>query len=133
VGGILEDTETNSLAGYPWLTKIPILKYLFAQEDKERQENEIVFAITPHIVRAQEVTDDNLRVVDLGRGNSVRVGHRDPRNTGAPNAPPAENSPISGQGHTPVPNVAKPASSLPRNAPEPPKTKQTAAGAFPGP
>ena len=79
VGGILEDTETNSLSGYPWLTKIPILKYLFGQEDKQRQENEIVFAITPHIVRAQEVTDDNLRLVDLGRGNSVSVGHSDPR------------------------------------------------------
>ena len=42
VGGILEDTETTSLSGYPWLTKIPILKYLFGQEDKQRQENEIV-------------------------------------------------------------------------------------------
>jgi general secretion pathway protein D len=133
VGGILEDTETHSLAGYPWLTKVPILKYLFGQEDKERQENEIVFAITPHIVRAQEVTDDNLRVVDLGRGSSVRVGNRDPRNNGAANPPPAENSPISGQGHTPAPNVAKPASSSPRNTPEPTKIKQTASGAFPGP
>jgi general secretion pathway protein D len=134
VGGILEDTETSSLAGYPLLTKIPILKYLFGQEDKQRQENEIVFAITPHIVRAQDVTDDNLRVVDLGRGNSVRVGNRDPRNNGAPNPPPAENSPISGQGHTPLPNPARPASSSPRNTPEPPKIKQTASGAaFPGP
>ncbi len=79
VGGILEDTETHSLAGYPWLTKIPVLKYLFGQEDKQRQENEIVFAITPHIVRSQEVTDENLRLVDLGRGNSVTVGHNDPR------------------------------------------------------
>jgi general secretion pathway protein D len=131
VGGILEDTETHSLAGYPWLTKIPILKYLFGQEDKQRQENEIVFAITPHIVRAQEVTDDNLRVVDLGRGNTVRVGNRDPRNNG-PNPPPAENSPISGRGRTPAPNPAKPASNMPQNVPEPPKTKQTA-GAYPGP
>ena len=132
VGGILEDTETNSLAGYPWLTKIPILKYLFGQEDKQRQENEIVFAITPHIVRPQEVTDDNLRVVDLGRGNTVRVGNRDPRNNGAPNPPPAENSPISGRGRPPAPNPAKPASIMPQNAPEPPKAKQTA-GAYPGP
>jgi general secretion pathway protein D len=87
VGGILEDTETTSLSGYPWLTKIPILKYLFGQEDKQRQENEIVFAITPHIVRAQEVTDDNLRLVDLGRGNTVTVGHTDPRRNSAVRAP----------------------------------------------
>jgi len=84
VGGILEDTETQSLAGYPWLTKVPILKYLFGQEDKQRQENEIVFAITPHIVRSQEVTDENLRLVDLGRGSTVTVGHNDPRRNATP-------------------------------------------------
>ncbi|PYU83746.1 MAG: type II and III secretion system protein, partial [Acidobacteria bacterium] len=33
VGGILTDDETNSMSGYPWLAKIPLLKYLFAQED----------------------------------------------------------------------------------------------------
>jgi general secretion pathway protein D len=100
VGGILEDTETQSLAGLPWLTKVPILKYLFGQEDKQRQENEIVFAITPHIVRSLDINDDNLRLVDLGRGASVSVAHSDPRKaassgrvpgameqTQAPNAP----------------------------------------------
>jgi len=71
IGGILEDTDTNSMSGYPWITKIPILKYLFGQETKERQQSEIVFAITPHIIRGGEVTDDNLRIVDLGSANSV--------------------------------------------------------------
>jgi general secretion pathway protein D len=84
VGGILEDTETHSMSGYPWLTRLPVLKYLFGQDDKQRQENEIVFAITPHIVRAQEVTDDNLRLVDLGRGSTVTVGHSDPRRGTSP-------------------------------------------------
>ena len=73
VGGILQDTETQSLSGYPWLTKIPLLKYLFAQEKKERLESEIVFAITPHIVRAEEITDENLRLIDIGTGTSVAV------------------------------------------------------------
>ena len=71
IGGILEDTDTNSLSGYPWISKIPILKYLFAQETKERQQSEIVFAIIPHIIRGGEVTDDNLRIVDLGTANST--------------------------------------------------------------
>jgi general secretion pathway protein D len=71
VGGILEDTETKSLSGYPYLYKVPILKYLFAQEDKERQQREIVFAITPHIIRAQEVTDQNLRLVDVGTATTT--------------------------------------------------------------
>ncbi len=71
IGGILEDTDTNSMSGYPWITKIPILKYLFGQETKERQQSEIVFAITPHIIRGGEVTDENLRMVDIGSANSV--------------------------------------------------------------
>lgn len=71
IGGILEDTDTNSMSGYPWLTKIPILKYLFGQDTKERQQSEIVFAITPHIIRGGEVTDENLRMVDIGSANSV--------------------------------------------------------------
>src|SRR6266513_1200581 len=73
VGGILQDTETQSLSGYPWLAKIPLLKYLFAQDKKERIQSEIVFAITPHIVRAEEITDENLRLIDIGTVTSVAV------------------------------------------------------------
>jgi len=73
LAGILEDTDTKSLGGYPYLSKIPILKYLFAQEDREREETEVVFAITPHIVRSQDITDDNLRLVDVGTGTNVGV------------------------------------------------------------
>jgi general secretion pathway protein D len=78
IGGILEDQETKSLSGYPWLTKIPILKYLFGQEDKQRIEDEVVFAITPHIVRAEEVTDENLRLIDVGTSNSIGLRYKEP-------------------------------------------------------
>ena len=91
LGGILEDTETRSLSGYPWISKIPVLKYLFAQENKDRQENEIVFAITPHIIRAQEVTDENLRTMEVGTSNLIELR----RNTSTPNPPspkPADDS-----------------------------------------
>jgi general secretion pathway protein D len=118
VAGILEDTETHSLAGYPWLTKLPILKYLFGQEDKQRQENEIVFAITPHIVRAQEVNDDNLRLVDLGRGTSVTVGHKDPRKDAA-NQSGAQLSPAKNQQRGPQPNPPSPVSGTPQKPVEP--------------
>jgi general secretion pathway protein D len=87
VGGILEETETQSLSGYPWLAKVPILKYLFGQEDKDRRENEIVFAITPHIVRAQEVTEQNLRLVDIGTGNNIGLRHKDPAKADGPASP----------------------------------------------
>jgi general secretion pathway protein D len=68
IGGILEDSDTNSLSGYPLLAKIPILKYLFGQENKDREQKEIVFAITPHILRGNEINEDNDRMIDVGTG-----------------------------------------------------------------
>jgi general secretion pathway protein D len=109
LGGILEASETQSLSGYPWISKLPILKYLFAQEDKERRENEIIFAITPHIVRSQEITQDNLRAVEVGTGSSIEL-HRSPSPERAAESPrpsqaapqaspaPAPDAPASGPG-----------------------------------
>jgi general secretion pathway protein D len=97
VGGILEQTESQSLSGYPWISKLPVLKYLFAQEEKDIRENEIVFAITPHIIRAQDVTEQNLRLVDVGNGNSVEVRHKDAA-VEASNASPSANRVPQGGG-----------------------------------
>jgi general secretion pathway protein D len=128
VGGILEDTETNSLSGYPWLTKIPVLKYLFGQEDKQRQENEIVFAITPHIVRAQEVTDDNLRLVDLGRGNTVTVGHTDPRKSASGQRAPNTMEQTAAPNRNPGQRAVTPS---PSSAPSPSKPEPSKVPAIP--
>lgn len=72
IGGILEDSETKSLSGYPGILNLPILKYLFGQETKERQQSEIVFAIIPHVIRSYDITDYNSKVIDLGTENSIR-------------------------------------------------------------
>jgi len=132
VGGILEDTETHSLSGYPWLAKMPILKYLFGQEDKERQENEIVFAITPHIVRSQDVTDENLRLVDLGRGSSVSVRTADPRKSGTAAPAATQTSPATGTGRMPeANNTGKPAIVPAQKTPEPAKAPSAVPTATP--
>ncbi len=87
VGGILTDSETQSISGYPWLAKIPLLKYLFGQENKDRRQSEVVFAITPHIVRAEEITDENLRLVDIGTGTSVGLRRKEPKKKAGSGAP----------------------------------------------
>jgi general secretion pathway protein D len=93
IGGILDDSDTSSLSGYPLLTKIPILKYLFGQEGKDHQQSEIVFAITPHVVRANEVSDENLKMVDLGSGNSVVYRATEPTGTPAQPVTPTPSQP----------------------------------------
>jgi general secretion pathway protein D len=103
VGGILEDVETRSLSGYPWLTRIPILKYLFGQETKQHRENEIVFAITPHIVRANEVTEQNLRIVDVGTGTTTTVRRKETTKS-APAQPPNSSAKPGAEPQSPHPS-----------------------------
>jgi len=126
IGGILEDTETKSLSGYPWLTKIPILKYLFGQDTKERQQNEIVFAITPHIIRSLEVTDDNLKMVDIGSANTVTYHKTETKAAAAtPATVPATQQPTEKQplanptASKPAPQVAPQTSAQPNGEAHP--------------
>lgn len=127
VGGILEDTESTSLSGYPGLLKVPILKYFFAQDAKQRQENEIIFAIMPHIVRSQELTDENLRLVDLGAGNSVSVRHTDPRKASSTPSTPAPDGGSSPNGKAPASDqlAPSPAAASPQNSPQTPTVPAT--------
>jgi len=73
LGGILESTQTKSLSGIPGLAQIPLFKYLFAEESKEVKDNEIVFILIPHIVRAQDLNDSNVKAIDVGTANTISL------------------------------------------------------------
>jgi general secretion pathway protein D len=106
LGGMLEDQQTRSLTGFPGLSQIPILGYLFGQRNTEHRENEIVFALIPHVIRAQELSDLNQKALQVGTGSAIelrRVSHA---------APPAQ-APAT----TPAPPVQPP----PEANPQPPQ------------
>jgi general secretion pathway protein D len=112
LGGIMEDQQTKSLAGIPGLAQIPILKYLFGQTTQDHSENEIVFAITPHIIRATDVNEFNQRAIDIGTATTIELRHSSKPQGGAaapgqpanpsiqplPNQPPAGQPPASSPG-----------------------------------
>jgi general secretion pathway protein D len=100
VGGILEDSETHSLSGYPWLARIPILGYLFGQTNKDHTQNEIVFAITPHIVRADEITDENIRLIDVGTGANIGLRYKEPKKAAPSDGTGASETPNPPNGGT---------------------------------
>jgi general secretion pathway protein D len=117
IGGILEDSETQSLSGYPWLSQIPILKYLFAQENKDHRQTEIIFAITPHIIRAEEITDENRQLIEVGTGNTIGLRYKKelkPTKTDTPNSP---DSPSAQKRVKPVP-AARVTEPIETSAPE---------------
>ncbi len=83
LGGIMEDQQTRSLSGIPGLAQIPILKYLFGQTTQDHSENQIVFAIVPHIIRGPDVNELNQRPLDIGTAQTIEL-HRASRPQVAP-------------------------------------------------
>lgn len=123
LGGILEEQDVRSISGIPGLSQIPILRYLFSSESKERAENEIVFAIIPRLVRQQELSDLNVRALEIGTGTAIDL-RRAPRPRPQPEAQPAA-APPQAQLQPPVvrrapatPEAAPP-TAPPATAPEP--------------
>src|ERR1700687_4440127 len=112
LGGIMEDQQTKSLAGIPGLAQIPILKYLFGQTTQDHSENEIVFAIVPHIIRATDVNEFNQRAIDIGTATTIELRHSSKPQAGSaapgqpanpsiqplPNQPPQSPAPNPGGG-----------------------------------
>ena len=73
IGGIMDDSQTRSLAGIPGLAQIPILKYLFGQVTQDKEQDETIFAITPHIIRGTSLSELNQRAIDIGTANVVQL------------------------------------------------------------
>ena len=73
LGGILEDQDVQTSTGYPGLSNVPILKYLFSSKKTDKTQNELVFILTPHIVRGQELNALNVRPIDIGTGSTIEL------------------------------------------------------------
>ncbi len=54
LGGLIQTTLTNTVAGVPFLGGVPFLRYLFSTEHVERQESEVLVMLTPRVVRLPE-------------------------------------------------------------------------------
>jgi general secretion pathway protein D len=75
LGGILQRQVSNNLSGTPGLASVPILKYIFSSTDKTTMDDEIVFLLIPHVVRAEMLNPLNLRELDTGTGNTIELRH----------------------------------------------------------
>jgi len=105
LGGMLEDLNSKSLTGFPGLSQIPLLKYLFGQTATEHRETETVFVLIPHLVRRQVLTDLNQQAIDVGTASSINL-RKVSRN---PQPPTSGMNPASGAGSVAVPQPAAPA------------------------
>ena len=124
LGGMLEDQQTKSLSGIPGLSQIPILRYLFGQTNTEHRENEIVFALVPHIIRGQELSELNERALQVGTASAIEL-HRVNRPAAAPEG--GEAAPA--QAPAPAPAPVQPVQPPPQANPNPPQP-QAGSAAF---
>jgi len=54
VGGLIQETRTNSRSGLPWLSKLPLIGFLFGSSEVSIKKTELVVLITPHVVNNVE-------------------------------------------------------------------------------
>ena len=87
LGGLIDRIDTKSLNGWPWLAKIPVMRYLFSTENVEHQDNEDIIVLIPHIVRMPEWTKANLR--SLYSGTETMPSVRKELDVKAPSSNPA--------------------------------------------
>jgi general secretion pathway protein D len=117
LAGLIERIDTKTLNGWPWLANVPIIKYLFATENPEHQDNEDLIVLIPRIVRMPEWTKDNLRA--LYSGTETYPAVRRELDVKAPTANPSPSASPTGA-TTPAggqPPMATPASGTPTATP----------------
>ena len=93
LAGLLREDERKSLNGFPGAIRVPILRQLFSNNDQTVGSTDIVMLLTPHILRAPEITEADLKPIYIGSQGNLGL-----------NGPP----PLIGQ-----PTPAAPASAAP--------------------
>lgn len=94
----LKDGETNILAGlirsdttktktsFPFLADIPLIGQLFSNTRDESSRTDLLLTLTPHIIRAPQITDEDLLPIWVGTENNVSFSGLNTR-LESPNAP----------------------------------------------
>jgi len=73
MGGLKSNSRSRNLSGLPWLVGLPGLGWLFGTDGDDRSDSELLVVLVPHLVRAPELTDLNLRGISTGTDQQVKV------------------------------------------------------------
>lgn len=116
LGGLTSDSDSRTTAGIPGVANLPALGYLFGTRTRDREKDDIVIALIPHIVRAPDLTNIADQGVYVGTDRVVRVERRaDGTQASQPLPVPVNSQPISPSAPVPQPApAAPPAASYPQ-------------------
>jgi len=122
LAGLLREDERRSLRGFPGILRLPILQQLFADNDTNIRQTDIVMLLTPRIVRSHQLTAGDLSPIYIGTQGNMAVGGPPPIFGGAaPGAAPVAPAAAAGPAPAATPVPAAPGTGPP-GAPVPPAT-----------
>src|SRR3984957_10281720 len=76
LGGLMSDQDTSVISGIPGLVNIPVLgKYLFGNTTKDKQKEQLMIALIPHIVRKPDITGLDMRGIAAGTDATVKLSY----------------------------------------------------------
>ncbi len=74
LAGLLREEERHSMSGVPGIMRIPILRQLFAANDRDANQTDIVMLLTPRIVRTHELTQESVSPIFIGTQQNLGLG-----------------------------------------------------------
>ena len=66
IGGLIQGSESGSVGGALGVSSIPIIGSLFGNNQNRTDDQEVIISLTPRIVRAPKVTEDDLIPLPVG-------------------------------------------------------------------
>ena len=73
LAGLVKNSVSQTVSGWPGLGQIPFMKYFFTTQKHEVDDDELVFMIVPHIVRAPGSDTNAGGQIDTGTDKAVQM------------------------------------------------------------
>jgi general secretion pathway protein D len=73
LGGLIRNSQTKSVTGWPGFSQIPFLRYFFSSEHVEDEDAEVLIVVIPHIIRKLNLTAENLRSIASGTDTNPAI------------------------------------------------------------
>lgn len=117
LAGLLREDQRRALTGFPGLLHTPILRRIFGNTVDQITQTDIVFLMTPRLVRSSEITQENLDPIYIGSQQNLGLTGAPPLIAVDPNAQAAPAAPATAPAAAPG-TVPQPVATMPVVTPQ---------------
>ena len=88
LAGLLREDEQSTVQGFPGAVRVPFLKQVFSSNSNTRSQIDLIMLLTPHIVRTNEIREEDLRPIYIGSQQNLGLGGPPPLIAATPDPEP---------------------------------------------